>query len=108
MSTRRCGASCAASSTTRAPAAWAISTTSAIGSTSPVTLEAPVTATNAAGRARGGGGRGAGAEGGGERRERGGHRGARGHHAARSPRQQLGVVLDVEAHDLAGHGGGQQ
>ena len=47
MSIWRCGASCAASTATRAPCRWATATISASGNVSPVTLLAAVTATSA-------------------------------------------------------------
>ena len=74
------------------------------GSTSPVTLDAPVTATQRrrgrrAGRASSAARVSATVRGRGQRPVR----------RARPPRQQVGVVLDVEAQRrLAGHGGGQQ
>ncbi len=73
--------------------------TRAMGSTSPVTLDAPVTATSAAGRA---------AQLRREGVERRGDGGPPGHDPPLAPRQQVGVVLDVEADDLAGHRARQQ
>src|SRR4051794_12907497 len=46
MSTWRCGASWAASSTTRAPYRWATAASSRTGHSSPVTLDAPVSTTS--------------------------------------------------------------
>ena len=76
-----------------------MSTTAAIGSTSPVTFDAPGHR-----HQRGG----PGAQRGRQRGERGGDGRPPGHHPTGAPRQQVGVVLDVQAHDVAGHGARQE
>ena len=100
MSTRRCGASCAAS--TSDPGAARVGDlrpARAIGSTSPVTLDAPVIASSA-GRAR----RAARRRAGGPSPSTVSRRLGTTRCAASLPGQQVGVVLDVEDHDVAGHG----
>ena len=105
MSTRWCAANCAASTTTRAPRRWATATTSATGSSSPVTLLAPVIATSAwrvrtaasaasmtSGTSPARGGVGDVDDG------------------MTAPRQQVGVMLEIERDDrrVVGQGAGEQ
>ena len=100
----RWGANCAASTATRAPRSWANATTAERGTTSPVTLEAPVMASRAPGRSsRACSNRASGLA-------------PRWRPSSDAtvevalPREQVGVVLDVQVDDLAagGHGTHQQ